>query len=104
MVMQNMQSIAGGGFVPTLSGVGYPIELWGMGFSLWTNIILSIIIMGASVSPSGGMMSSDGSQVELDLRDLLLAGPALLRSFGEVASFLVPGDHHHPLDCARRAV
>ena len=51
MVMQNMQSIAGGDFHPIVSFVGYPIELWGMGFSLWTDIILSIIVMGALMVP-----------------------------------------------------
>ena len=30
--------------------VGYPLELWGLGFCVWTNIIFSIIVMPASGS------------------------------------------------------
>lgn len=51
MVMQSTQSISGGGFSLFVSRVGHPIELWGMGFSLWTDIILSIIVMGAIMVP-----------------------------------------------------
>ena len=51
MVMQNTQSIAGGGPTSIGSFVGHPVELWGMGFSLWTDIILSIIVMGAVMVP-----------------------------------------------------
>ena len=51
MVMQSTQSISGGGFSLFVSRVGHPIELWGMGFSLWTDIILSIIVMGAVMVP-----------------------------------------------------
>ncbi|KAK8802664.1 hypothetical protein WA171_006340 [Blastocystis sp. BT1] len=41
VIFQNSQSIAG----------GYPLELWGMGFCLWTNIIFSIILMSAMMVP-----------------------------------------------------
>ena len=51
MVMQNTQSIAGGGSDLFVSRIGHPIERWGMGFSLWTDIILSIIVMGAMMVP-----------------------------------------------------
>ena len=44
--------------------------------------------------------SNDGSEVELELRDVLLPRTALFRIFCTVELFLVPCDCYHPLDCS----
>ena len=50
-IMSNTQTIFGGGLVTATSDVGYPLELWSMGFCVWTNIIFSIIVMSAMMVP-----------------------------------------------------